>query len=559
MSNPQIEQLLKDGIQAARANDKATARSYLEQVVELDQHNEKGWFWLAAVVETDEEKRVCLGNVVVINPNNQRAQRLLDQLDRKQATSSSGGVIGEGMDRNTLYLAIGLGIAAVAVLIIVVIVALGSGGGDDNGSAASGNTGAVGQGDSAGSDADAPDDTNSAEDPDTDENGEDSSENGADPDAPDGTTPDENNGDADGTSGQDQEPNGLPDGGAETGAQTTLTPEDAIPTPLPSPVPPTPTPIPTVTEPLTGRIIVQYGDEVAFNNDRRFQFVGTIDPDGTELLQLIQDRFKLGHLPVLSPNGENYGYTLYDYSLQDTFLTLSNLYGTEQTSAARLWPGSILDNSDMLAWSPDGRYLAFTAHISGFDTTQLFLLEINDSLERVDRTDNPLQLTDDTRGVYTESWPAFSPDSSQLVYVATNEQTGQTELFLYDIDVRNTTPNAGRQQLTENGNEFIEAAPDWSPDGEYIIFQAQQAGADDMDIFRLPVDTRGATPEPILDYEWNDIQPRYSPENPDWIVFSSDRLDEAGNWDVFLYNIATDEVFQVLVDENRNLANDWSR
>src|SRR5690606_38117347 len=78
-------ELMREGIEAARAGDKATARDRFEQVTELDENNEKAWFWLASVVESDEEKRVCLNNVLVINPDNERAQQILDRLNREKA------------------------------------------------------------------------------------------------------------------------------------------------------------------------------------------------------------------------------------------------------------------------------------------------------------------------------------------------------------------------------------------------------------------------------------------------------------------------------------------
>jgi hypothetical protein len=107
--NPQVEELLRQGIEAARSGDKASARPLLEQVVEKDQYNEKGWFWLAAVVETVDEKRVCLGNVVVINPGNQRAQRLLEQLESKSAAGAAVPSSPTSVSGKPVYLAIGRG------------------------------------------------------------------------------------------------------------------------------------------------------------------------------------------------------------------------------------------------------------------------------------------------------------------------------------------------------------------------------------------------------------------------------------------------------------------
>ena len=66
-SNPHVEQLIREGAEAFNAGDKALARGKLEAAVQMDQHSEKAWFYLAYLVDTDEERRTCLGNVVIIN------------------------------------------------------------------------------------------------------------------------------------------------------------------------------------------------------------------------------------------------------------------------------------------------------------------------------------------------------------------------------------------------------------------------------------------------------------------------------------------------------------
>jgi hypothetical protein len=45
-----------------------TARDRFEQVTELDENNERAWFYLAQVVDTDEDRCIALKNVLVINP-----------------------------------------------------------------------------------------------------------------------------------------------------------------------------------------------------------------------------------------------------------------------------------------------------------------------------------------------------------------------------------------------------------------------------------------------------------------------------------------------------------
>ena len=84
MSTPNnVAVLLQKGIEAAREGKRSEAHDLFQQVIEIDEKNEKGWFWLASVVETDEERIICLGNVLHINPNNERAKRALDTLQAK--------------------------------------------------------------------------------------------------------------------------------------------------------------------------------------------------------------------------------------------------------------------------------------------------------------------------------------------------------------------------------------------------------------------------------------------------------------------------------------------
>lgn len=77
-----IDDLLKQGIAALNAGQKSEARSLLTQVVEQDERNEMGWLWLSGAVDTDEDRRVCLENVVAINPNNSIAQRGLERFQK---------------------------------------------------------------------------------------------------------------------------------------------------------------------------------------------------------------------------------------------------------------------------------------------------------------------------------------------------------------------------------------------------------------------------------------------------------------------------------------------
>ncbi len=79
----EIETRLERGIEAVQAGEEKRARDILLQVIQLDQYNEQAWLWLSAVVESAADKRVCLENVLFINPNNTRAAAGLQRLSQQ--------------------------------------------------------------------------------------------------------------------------------------------------------------------------------------------------------------------------------------------------------------------------------------------------------------------------------------------------------------------------------------------------------------------------------------------------------------------------------------------
>ena len=70
-----IETTLQQAVAAAKAGRTAEARYLLEAVLDADQHNEQAWIWMSGVVDTDEERIICLENVLTINPQNDTARK----------------------------------------------------------------------------------------------------------------------------------------------------------------------------------------------------------------------------------------------------------------------------------------------------------------------------------------------------------------------------------------------------------------------------------------------------------------------------------------------------
>lgn len=76
----EANQLLNEGIKAIKSGDRDKARTLLMRAVKLDEENERAWLWLSGAVKTKEERRICLENVLTLNPDNELAQKGLTQL-----------------------------------------------------------------------------------------------------------------------------------------------------------------------------------------------------------------------------------------------------------------------------------------------------------------------------------------------------------------------------------------------------------------------------------------------------------------------------------------------
>jgi hypothetical protein len=91
----QVSELLCEGVAAVKAGQNERARDLLVRVVAHDDQNAQAWLWLSGVVESLEDRKVCLENVLNIDPDNAAARKGLawvqQQMQRQaeeQAASS---------------------------------------------------------------------------------------------------------------------------------------------------------------------------------------------------------------------------------------------------------------------------------------------------------------------------------------------------------------------------------------------------------------------------------------------------------------------------------------
>ncbi|MCB0166049.1 MAG: hypothetical protein KDI79_17580 [Anaerolineae bacterium] len=79
-----IEEKLKQGLEAAETGHKVKARTLLTEVVTADEEQLEAWLWLSRLVDSLEDKIVCLENVLTLDPDNQFAQAELADVKAEQ-------------------------------------------------------------------------------------------------------------------------------------------------------------------------------------------------------------------------------------------------------------------------------------------------------------------------------------------------------------------------------------------------------------------------------------------------------------------------------------------
>jgi Tol biopolymer transport system component len=169
----------------------------------------------------------------------------------------------------------------------------------------------------------------------------------------------------------------------------------------------------------------------------------SVSPDGRQVI--------MSYIPP-SPSGSSPNRALYTMPLN-----------VDASPQLLFTPPSADDHYTQIEWSPDGKYIYYTHYNSN------------------EQTSNPLYPAYDIfRMAYPDGvsekilenafWMRASPDSTKLVYVSIEPDTGNNELLVANADGSNP------QKVTFSGAwipEIIDA-PLFSPDGESILFSAPE-------------------------------------------------------------------------------------
>jgi Tol biopolymer transport system component len=214
--------------------------------------------------------------------------------------------------------------------------------------------------------------------------------------------------------------------------------------------------------------------------------------------------------PALSPDGKKIVFDSNrlrgDGPINTSDLFLMNTDGTEQTPLIR---------GSSPSWSPDGKYITFHRSASGTglpikidpgaatDDSDIFIMNVDDFLKNVEGainvTNTPGDIDDD---------PDWSPDGQKIVFTRHPVTDDPNNSVLAEIYVLNLETGA-ETRVTFNSEE--ERAPAWSPDGTRIVFSCRRGG-NDFEICVMNSDGTGANDPPLTNNTVGDLTPSWSPD-----------------------------------------------
>jgi len=135
--------------------------------------------------------------------------------------------------------------------------------------------------------------------------------------------------------------------------------------------------------------------------------------------------------------------------------------------------------------------------------------------------------------------------SGWLAYAARKTAKDQYEIFIYDFDTRQST------QLTDNG--FADISPNWSADGQKIVYASNVNGI--YQIFTMNAD--GSNQVQLISSKTDDTQPAWQPS-----LYTASRVSYQnngnGDFDIYIYDLANKTSRSITTADSQETQAAWS-
>lgn len=235
------------------------------------------------------------------------------------------------------------------------------------------------------------------------------------------------------------------------------------------------------------------GSRIAFSSTRDGNAeIYVMDADGGNAQRLTQDP-EADVWPVFSPAGTQIAFV---HGVPSSTLRVVGVDGTGLTEVAGAFGRSP-------TWSPEGSALAYWGNAAG-----------NDDVWRVSIDgQGALNLTMDPA---SDTAPAWSPEGDRIVFVS--DRSGNDDLYLTD-------PTGG-SLASLFASAYDDTHPAWSPAGSEVAYLQHPDGAP-AQLWTVDVDGRRSVPlsPPDLDVRSFDFSP-----DGQWLVFAADEAGRSSLW-----------------------------
>lgn len=141
------------------------------------------------------------------------------------------------------------------------------------------------------------------------------------------------------------------------------------------------------------------------------------------------------------------------------------------------------------SWGPDGNSIIYTSYLRDFP-----------DVYRIDLKRNRRKLLANYSGLNTGG--AVSPDGKDLALILSKD--GNPELYIKNL-------RSGRLTRLTHTPRTAEASPDWSPDGNWLVYVSDQTGVGRPQLYIIS--RNGGTPKRISSRGTQNIAPDWGPNN----------------------------------------------
>jgi serine/threonine protein kinase len=173
------------------------------------------------------------------------------------------------------------------------------------------------------------------------------------------------------------------------------------------------------------------------------------------------------------------------------------------------------DASASLALSPDGTRLAFNRIVERANP-DIWVWEVaRRAMTRL------------TFNQSSETTPVWSPDGHRLAFVSDDQSVGVKQVYVVDAS------GAGQARRLTEGTKSREPL-DWSRDAKYLLIREVGANADQWDLVALPLDAK-QQPISLLHSDFNESSGRISPDG-EWLAYQS---NETGRDEIYVQAFPT--------------------